>query len=169
MLPVYLDRAAGDMVTEGLSLVLTREGWLQPWVRLRTNEQDEQKRLEAMPEFKTLNPVETIKPGASILARAKAPDGSARPALVVQQFGRGRTAALMVGDLWRWNLHRTDHKQSDLEKSWRQTVRWLVSDVPARGEVETPRPPGSALPPPQNVVKVRGNQFARLPNAKALP
>jgi uncharacterized membrane protein len=74
-----------------------------------------------MPEFKTLNPVETIKPGASILARATAADGASQPALVVQQFGRGRTAALLIGDLWRWNLHRTDHKQSDLEKSWRQT------------------------------------------------
>src|SRR5262245_33963908 len=168
MLPVYLDRAAADMVTEGLSLVLTREGWLQPWVRLRTNEQDEQKRFETMPEFKTLNPVETIKPGASILARVGTPDGDSRPALVVQQFGRGRTAALLVGDLWRWNLHRTDHKQSDLEKSWRQTVRWLVSDVPARVEVETRRLPGSALPATQIVVKVRDNQFAPLDNASAV-
>jgi uncharacterized membrane protein len=168
MLPVYLDRAAADMVTEGLSLVLTREGWLQPWVRLRTNEQDEQKRFETMPEFKTLNPIETIKPGASILARVSSPDGASRPALVVQQFGRGRTAALLVGDLWRWNLHRTDHKQSDLEKSWRQTVRWLVSDVPARVEVETRRLPGSALPATQIVVKVRDSQFAPLDNASVV-
>ena len=165
MLPVYLDRSPADPVAESFSLVLTREGWLQPWVRLRTNEQDEQKRLETMPEFKTLNPVETIKPGASILARVASPDGVSRPALVVQQFGRGRAAALLIGDLWRWNLHRTDHKQSDLEKSWRQTVRWLVSDVPAPVEVETRRVPGAALPATQIVVKVRDAQFAPLDNA----
>jgi uncharacterized membrane protein len=165
MLPVYLDRAPADMVAESFSLVLTREGWLQPWVRLRTNEQDEQKRLETMPEFKTLNPVDTIKPGASILARVAAPDGASRPALVVQQFGRGRTAALLVGDLWRWNLRRPDHRQSDLEKSWRQTVRWLVSDVPARVEVETRRLSGTALPATQIVVRARDRQFAPLDNA----
>src|SRR5260370_423332 len=72
---------------------------------------------------------------------------------------------MLIGDLWRWNLHRTDHRQSDLEKSWRQTVRWLVSDVPARVEVETRRLPGSALPATQIVVKVRDAQVAPLDNA----
>jgi hypothetical protein len=41
-----------------------------------------------------------------------------------------------VGDLWRWGLQRTDDKESDLEKSWRQTVRWLVADVPRRVEID---------------------------------
>jgi hypothetical protein len=64
-------------------------------------------------------------------------DGAAQPALVVQPFGRGRTAAMLVGDMWRWHLRRKDAAQSDLERSWRQMVRWLVADVPQRVEVET--------------------------------
>lgn len=70
-----------------------------------------------------------------------------RPALVVQPFGRGRTAALLVGDLWRWDLRREEHTQSDLEKSWRQTASWLVADVPQPVEVETRRASALAWPP----------------------
>ena len=165
MLPVYLDRAEPAMIDAGYRLLLTREGWLQPWVRTRANEQDEQKRLAAMPEFKSLNSVRAIKPGASVLAQVTSADGTERPALVVQPFGRGRTAALLIGDLWRWNLKRSDHTQSDLEKSWRQTVRWLVSDVPGRVEVETRRTFAGALPAVQVLVRARDAQFESLDNA----
>ncbi len=165
MLPVYLERSASDPAERHYSLLLTREGWLQPWVRLRTTEQDEQQRLKAMPGFQSLNCVETIKPGASVLAQVNSPGGTPLPALVVQQFGRGRTAALMVGDLWRWSMRRADHTQSDLGKAWRQTVRWLVSDVPARVEVETRRVQGGALAATQIVVRARDAQFEPLDNA----
>ena len=56
------------------------------------------------------------------------------------------SARCSIGDLWRWNLRRDDHKESDLEKAWRQTVRWLVADVPQPVEVETRRAGGTALP-----------------------
>ena len=29
-----------------------------------------------------------------------------RPAIVTQRFGKGRTAAALVGDLWRWSMER---------------------------------------------------------------
>jgi len=45
MLPVYLDRAESSKPTGPLKLALTREGWLQPWIRLRDNESDERSRL----------------------------------------------------------------------------------------------------------------------------
>lgn len=163
MLPVYLGRAGNDAAAAAYSLVLTREGWLQPWVRLRTNENDERQRLQAMPAFSTLNRVEAIKPGAAVLAQVAAADGAPLPALVVQQFGRGRTAALLVGDLWRWNLHRPDATQSDLEKSWRQMLRWLVSDVPAQVEVEVSQPRDAAA---EIIVRTRDAQFEPLDNVK---
>jgi hypothetical protein len=65
------------------------------------------------------------------------------PALVEQRFGQGRVAALLVGDLWRWGLRRNDEKEDDLAKAWRQTVRWLVAEVPKRVEV-TPVAAGRA-------------------------
>lgn len=164
MLPVYLDRVDAA-AAEGYQLVLTREGWLQSWIRLRTNEEDEQKRLNAMPQFKSLNNVRAIKPGASVLAQVTSEDRTTRPALVAQQFGRGRTGAMLIGDLWRWNLRRADPAESDLEKSWRQTVRWLVSDVPGRVEVESKRTTIGALPAIQIFVRARDDKFEPLDNA----
>ena len=61
-------------------------------------------------------------------------DNNTYPALVVQRLGLGRTAALMIGDMWRGSL-RDESTQKDLAKSWRQLVRWLVSDVPSRVSV----------------------------------
>ena len=105
MLPFYLDHVAEMKPPTNLHLTLTREGWLQPWARLRSNEAEEKSRLDAMPGFQVLNPVRDIKPGASVVATVQDETGRNLPALAVQRFGNGRVAALMVGDLWRWGLH----------------------------------------------------------------
>lgn len=167
ILPVYLDRTEVTSAT-GYRLSLTREGWLQPWIRVRSNEQEEQKRLAIMPEFKSLNSVRAIKPGAAILAQVTTPDGVLQPALISQQFGRGRTAALLIGDLWRWNLRRPEGAESDLEKSWRQTIRWLISDVPGRVEVETKKTNAGALSAIEIVVRARDTSYEPLDNASVV-
>lgn len=165
MLPIYLDRSEDAPPGTGYRLVITREGWLQPWVRLRATEDEEQQRIAALPEFRSVNRIDAIKPGATVLAEVATADGAARPALAVQQFGRGRTAALLIGDLWRGHLRRSDAATTDLEKSWRQTVRWLISDVPGMVEVETTRTTDGAVPSVQIVVRARDKQFAPLENA----
>jgi uncharacterized membrane protein len=164
LLPVYLRRQ--DHGPSGpFRLLLTREGWLQPWVRSRANEQDELRRLADMPPFEMVNQISSIKPGASVLAEVRPAAGEAVPALVVQQFGRGRAAALTIGDLWRWNLRRKEAGPSDLEKSWRQTVRWLVADVPSRVEAETERPTGDTSGPIRIIARARDQRFEPLDNA----
>jgi hypothetical protein len=35
----------------------------------------------------------------------------------------------MIGDLWRWGM-RDEDARKDLDKAWRQLMRWLVVDVP---------------------------------------
>ena len=170
LLPAYLDRGPPSEAGAAYKLLLTREGWLQPWVRLRTTEQEEQTRLADMPPFKTLSPIQSIKPGASVLAEVQDEGGATRPALVVQPFGRGRTAALAVGDFWRWNLLRKAaddeevRPESDLEKAWRQTIRWLVADVPQRVEVETVRG-GDSASGVEITVRVRDAMYEPLDNA----
>ena len=133
MLPVYLDGPSGSPPPPpgGLRLQLTREGLLQPWARIRDNEAEERARREAMPGFEVVNWVRGAKPGASVIATARDLRGAETPALAVQRFGRGRTAALMIGDFWRWGLI-DDATHGDMDKSWRQMIRWLVSDVPNR-------------------------------------
>jgi uncharacterized membrane protein len=168
MLPVYLDRGQVAPPEGGWRLALTREGWLQPWVRVRTTQPDEERRLAEMPPLRAVNTLSSIKPGASVLAQVEAAGSeTVRPALVVQPLGRGRSGALLVGDLWRWDMHRKDPAQSDLEKAWRQTVRWLVSDVPQPVEVEVRPAPAVSSQAIELVVRARDKLFQPLDNATA--
>lgn len=164
LLPVYLDRVTWTNPAPRLRLNLTREGWLQPWARLRDQESDERARLERMPPLQVINPVQTLKPGASVLATATAESGESYPALVVQRFGRGRTAALTVGDWWRWGL-RDPESHRDLDKAWRQLVRWLVADVPRRVDLQAVREAEDASQAVPLQVRVRDARFQPLDGA----
>ncbi|AGA24840.1 glutamine amidotransferase [Singulisphaera acidiphila] len=166
LLPVYLNRPATIPALADHQLVLTREGWLQPWVRTRKTEEEERQRLATMPPFRTLSQVGTIKPGAAVLAQVRNATGDLAPALVAQQFGKGHVAALMIGDLWRWGLHRQDPAESDLERSWRQTVRWLVGDVPGQVEVNVHPKADSTAPAVVLTTRVRDAEYRPLDNAK---
>jgi uncharacterized membrane protein len=167
LLPVYLDRANVDLPARDVAyqLALTRDGWLQPWVRTRETEEQERRRLEGMPAFRSLSRVGTIKPGAMILAELRGEDGT-YPGLVAQRFGKGRSAALLIGDYWRWNLHREKPEEDDFDRAWRQTVRWLVSDVPARVEVDVKRKADSSAPAMELSIRVRDPEFVPLDNAQ---
>lgn len=134
MLPVYLDKMGAGTPAEDARFALTREGWLEPWTRLRAEQGEDEQRMAAMPAFYSMNQAFSIKPGASILATLT--DASARnfPALVTQRYGTGRVAALTIGDVWRWGMHDPDSSR-DMDKMWRQMLRYLVTDVPDRMEL----------------------------------
>ena len=165
-LPVYLDRAQFPEETASLTLDLTREGWLQPWVRLRSTEHDEQDRLKMMPGFRTLNPTQGIKPGASVMSTVSTTNGDRWPALVTQSYGRGRTGALLLGDLWRWQISRTQEQPEDLPKAWRQTLRWLIADVQRRVDVEMVAALDIAPEAVRVSVRVVDEEFLPLDNAQ---
>jgi uncharacterized membrane protein len=134
VLPVYLDRKAAAPVVGQVSWQLTREGWLEPWTRVRALESDERTRLSNMPHFEVANALASIKPGATVLATITDLAGHVYPALVAQHYGAGRVAALAVGDMWRWGL-KGESEHADLDRLWRQLARWLVTDVPAPVEL----------------------------------
>jgi uncharacterized membrane protein len=164
LLPVYLT-APTNAGTGDYRLVLSRDGWLQPWVRTRKTEGEETARLNGMATFQTLNAVGSAKPGATVLAHARDAAGTIQPALVSQPFGKGRAAAILIGDLWRWGLRRDNPVQDDFERSWRQTVRWLVADVPGRVDVRTIPTPGTATPMIDLMVRAADQEFLPLDNA----
>jgi len=160
MLPVYLDKP--PVAPQGeLHLSLTREGWLQPWARLRDNERDETSRISVLPTVDVFNQAREAKPAATVVATAS--DGkNVYPALVTQHFGRGRTAALLAGDFWHTGLG-DEERQKDLQKAWRQIVRWLVADVPDAIELRADPEPGS-----ESVrlrVRARDERFEPIDNA----
>ena len=134
LLPVHPGPPLATPPGRELKLELTRDGWLSPWMRLRPSEGEERDRLGGMGAFKSLNRVAGIKPGATVLAQVD-DRGTRRPALAVQRYGSGRTGAMMIGDFWRWGFADPDH-HDDMEKAWRQLVRWLLSDVAERMALE---------------------------------
>lgn len=167
MLPVYLDRNPDEKQRENLRLGLTREGWLQAWARLRTTENEEKTRLDAMPGFALLNQVRDLKPGASAIATVADTAGRAHPAIAVQRFGHGRTAVVTIGDLWRWGM-REPEMHLDMNKAWRQLARWLVADVPNKVELVTQLKKGDANQSIELQVRVRDAKFLALDNATVM-
>jgi uncharacterized membrane protein len=191
LLPIDLSRSAAFPRT-GVRLELTRDGWLQPWVRLHGDEPAEQQRLERMPAFLTLNPPGYVRPGAQVMAEVRDAEDNVWPALIVQRFGRGRTAAVCIGDLWRWRLSEglrqlqgttnpdlstpspptpaaspgtPSEDLSDHARACRQLMRWLVSDVPRRLEIDIRDLPQQGTGAVRLTASVRGADFDVLENA----
>lgn len=128
MLPVYLAPGTPPGAPEKGRFGLTREGLLEPWARLRLTEDDERQRLSRMPFFDNVHRLGAIRPGATQVGELRFSDGTS-PALATRRYGRGRTAVFAMTDLWRWGL-RDKESHADLDKTWRQTLRWLLADVP---------------------------------------
>lgn len=191
MLPIDLSREMKPP-SSGVRLSLTRDGWLQPWVRLRSDEGAEAERLTSMPEFLTLNSAAFVRPGAVVMAEVQDAEENRWPALIVQRFGKGRTAALCVGDFWRWRLSEGLRKLqaldlpvagADLDKesssppgtptedmadharASRQMIRWLVADVPQRMDVVVHEDPSVGTGSVKLTAFVRGADFEARENA----
>jgi hypothetical protein len=161
LLPVYLQRSGSVSPVDNMEFGLTREGWLSQWVRIRKTESNEKDRLEDMPKFRVLNQVDRIKPGASVMASMLDENGRKLPALVVQRYGHGKSAALLVGDMWRWQM-AGDGKREDLPRAWRQMIRWLVADVPNRVQLATEAESGAAGLGRKLTVRARNEEFKPL-------
>jgi uncharacterized membrane protein len=144
---------------------LTREGWLQPFLRMADSEAAEKARLDGMPLFEVLNRAKGVKPGASVLAEVKGAGDELIPILATQRFGKGRTAALMLGDMWRWGMRHQGSDPAPLFQAWRQMIRWLISDVPK--PIQMKLDDTSSL---QRITKiqidVKGPDFKTIENAK---
>jgi len=70
----------------------------------------------------------------------------------------------MVGDIWKWGM--TDAAaHSDMDKTWRQLVRWLVSDVPNRVDLTVEPQPDDANNAVRLQVRVRDEKFQPLDDA----
>jgi uncharacterized membrane protein len=176
LLPIYCDDGisglgdnAGDSMADvaSNSLVkyqLSREGWLQPFLRLADNEVAERDRLEQMPAFQVLNRMKKVKPGASVLADATVDGKEQAPVFVSQRFGKGRTATFMIGDMWRWGMHHSGPGAAPLFQAWRQLIRWMIADVPKSIQMQLGEQRGSSKVS-NLVVQVKGTDFKSVDNA----
>ena len=183
LLPVDLHRDVPGP-TGSFQLSLTRDGWLQPWIRLRSNEEAEKLRVAQMPAFVTINATSFIRPGAVVMAKISDDSGNEFPALVTQRFGRGRSAALCIGDFWRWRMNEGRRRLQDFSlqarnltagpiapgeepeedlndhaRACRQMVRWLVADVPKRLDVSVKPAPTLGLGTVRLIADIKGKDF----------
>lgn len=174
LLPVYGDAAPAEMVTPtgaeelagpAVRFELSREGWLLPWLRLFEREHEEKARLQAMPAFQVWNRTSRLKPGSNVLVEGALEDGEKVPLLMTQKFGRGTSAAFMIGDFWRWAMAHEGAGPSPLYQAWRQMVRSMIADVPKqvqmRCEVDRKVPRIARI-----LVDVRGEDFQIVDNAE---
>lgn len=166
LLPVYLDRHTQMEPVEDGRLNLSREGWLEPWLRLRPTQPEDEQRLAAMPGFWSANQTFSIKPGASVLATLTGENQNAMPALAAQRYGEGRVAALLIGDLWRWGM-KDEAARQDMERTWRQLLRWLVVDVPDRLQVMAEPTLTSGRNEVKLGVRIRDNAFQPMDDVQA--
>lgn len=192
LLPVYGDSISEDpsdwttnpneTVGQRVRFELTREGWLQPFMRTADTEIKEKGRLSEMPDFQVVNKTSAVKPGASVLASGTLAgpgstndlgelgeqvktDSEAVPLFVVQRYGRGRTAAFLIGDWWRWAMYRKSLEQSPMFQAWRQMIRWMVNDVPRSITMSSEKVTG-ATKLRRIIADVKGPDFKIVDNAK---
>ncbi len=166
MLPVYLNGAPTNREIGKGEVNLSREGWLQPWVRLRSERESEEVRLADIPVLSIVNTVGDQKPGSSLISYFRQ-NGKDYPLLVTQSFGKGKTVALTAGDLWRWGFSNPEHPEymDDLNKFYRQLMRWVITDVPQPVAIKS-KVDGSRFPP-KVILEVEVNDRAYFPDSTA--
>ena len=158
VLPVYLDKIRNGPPSLEAAFNLTREGWLEPWMRLRSSKDEETNRLAYMTPFFAVNQVSAIKPGASILSTVIDSERRTFPAIITQRFGEGKSAAVTIADFWRWGMKDAE-QQENLARSWRQLVRWAINEVPSRVELEKEEVNSGPLPLTKLSVRVQTKTF----------
>jgi uncharacterized membrane protein len=138
MLPVHLPNATGTFQRVYANTQLAPAGYDSALCRLDDDPAKNIERWKKMPEIANWQAVGDAKPGAAVLAEMLPPGHRATPLLATEPYGRGRTAVMATGGMWRWQMH-SDHTDKTLAHFWQQMLRWLVSDTPGTVVATTPR------------------------------
>lgn len=146
--PVFADPEQPDG-EQGFRFVPTAAGYESPILKLSADPVLNQSLWAGLPGLTSLNYLGAVKPGAVVLAeKPEDASGGAEPVLVVQRYGKGRSAALATASTWRWQMG-LDAEDRRHERFWRQFVRWLVASAPDRVQIDLDRhryAPGDEVP-----------------------
>ena len=124
VLPVTLADGHDDAVFTAKPTAAGRE---HPVTRLAEEPDDCVRAWAGLRALRGSNRVGGVKPAATILLEG--PHG--RPILIVQDYGRGRSAALTIDTTWRWAFGPKDAGDTH-RRFWRQLVLWLARSDYAR-------------------------------------
>jgi uncharacterized membrane protein len=134
MLPVELFPGTRDWDDSSTTVHPITEGAIHPIWHLFSDEAATRSALKTLPPFLGCNRVGRVKPIAEVLAQTSSPgaDGASIPALVVQNYGRGRTMALTTAITRRWANEFTQSWGGPdarfYKKFWRNVVYWLTEN-----------------------------------------
>jgi uncharacterized membrane protein len=139
-LPVELPNGRqGKPFFHEVKVNLTPAGSIVAQTQIAGSESESAKKWKTMPVVTSVNDIGGVKPGATTLLDGSTPAGGNHSiVLASQRYGRGKAAAFAIQDSWLWQM-RNDTPVEDVtyQTFWRQTLRWLVSDVPDRVMVST--------------------------------
>ena len=141
VLPVVLERAAKSLdagQVAHLKVHPTRAGFAHAVTQLGATEQASAALWEKLPSLTSVNPLRSVKPGATILLSGADDRRREQVVLAYQRYGRGKAIAFPVQDSWLWQMH-ADMAVDDMthENFWRQMLRWLVDGVPDHVEAHS--------------------------------
>ncbi len=138
MLPVRLPASQKTFFRDYSTAALTQAGKDSAIVRLVEGRDQNVERWKKMPQIANYQEVGEVKPGAVALLDVAPAGKRASPLLVLENFGRGRTAVLATGGTWRWQMQQ-ELKDMTHELFWQQLLRWVVQETPGQLKASTPR------------------------------
>ena len=135
VLPVALASTdEGKPAFHEVKVALTPAGAIHPATQIAPSDSASAARWKTMPVVTSVNSIARAKPGATTLLTGSAPDGGDRTVVMAyQRYGRGKAIAFPIQDSWLWRMDASIPVGDPTYGTfWRQTLRWLVSDVPER-------------------------------------
>ncbi len=139
---------------QGFAFLPTPAGLESPILKLSPDAGTNRARWANIPGLTSINFLGAVKPGAVVLAEKPNDDyGEREPLLVIQRYGRGRSAALPTASTWRWQmlLPAEDVRH---ERFFRQLIRWQATGAPKPVDIdqaETRFTPADPVPVAVNV------------------
>src|SRR5581483_8573062 len=125
LLPVTLPNKKMTFVRDRAHVELTGAGADNLITRLEEDPQANVERWKKLPELANYQDVGEPKPGAVVLANFIPEGGRKLPLLVMQNYGRGRTAVLATAGTWRWQMLQPVSDRTH-EMFWQQLLRWVA-------------------------------------------
>ncbi|HTI39775.1 MAG TPA: glutamine amidotransferase [Vicinamibacterales bacterium] len=126
-------------------------------------------RWKSLPPLTSVNFVDAIKPGATVLLSATDERRRDRVVLAYERYGRGKSIAFPVQDSWHWQMDASIRAGDKThENFWRQMLRWLVDGVADQVECQ---PAADRVEPGQRVAftaNVADNRFVDLNDAQVV-
>ncbi|MQA91989.1 MAG: hypothetical protein GEU90_17495 [Gemmatimonas sp.] len=167
LLPVELDPNGDPDYYRELKVTPTRAGAAHAALQLSSDPAESAERWSTLPELSTFNRLTRLKPGATSLLVGEGPGvEEGQVVLAFQRYGRGLVLALPVQDSWIWQMHADIPLEDETHETfWRQTLRWLVNEVPDQLTLTASAEPAAINHAVELQAELRDSAFQRINNA----